>query len=343
MLGQTLFTKQTGNRGRPCNLVYVQERLYPRREMYLAFLLDRATSSIVIMGSKMGGMNIEEVAKTHPEAIHKIYVDVNKGLRPGQAEKMAYDMGFTNKCVIEASKQIERLFKLFIENDASLLEINPMIETHDQQVVCADAKVNIDDNSQFRNGDLFEQRDESQEDPRDIQAAKFDLQYIGLDGNIGCIVNGAGLAMATMDIIKLKNGEPANFLDVGGSATKEQIYEALKIIHSDERVMSILVNVFGGIMRCDVIAQGLIEAVRDGNFTIPIILRLDGTKREEGIRMIRESGLKRIIVSNDLDDAASKAVLCANIIKDSNDMGVYVSFKPLKGRSQTKKEKREAH
>ncbi|KAL9649810.1 hypothetical protein ABK040_009624 [Willaertia magna] len=326
MLGQVLVTKQTGPEGKPCSKVYLQERLYARRELYLAILLDRQSGGPVIIGSTQGGMAIEDVAKESPEEIHTIQINTKEGLKQSQAEEMARKLHFEREGLLEqAVDQITKLYNMFMKTDAVLLEVNPLIETADGKVICADAKFNIDDNAAFRQKELFALRDITQEDPRDVRAAKYDLNYIGLDGNIGCIVNGAGLAMATMDIIKLFGGEPANFLDVGGGASQDQIVEALKILNDDAHVQAILVNIFGGIMRCDLIAQGLINAMKETQLRAPVVVRLQGTNVQQAKDILAKSGI-RVIPADNLDDAAHKAVLCSSIVNNAAELGLKVNF-----------------
>lgn len=326
MIGQHLVTKQTGAAGRLCSKALVTERLYLRREMYFAITYDRESQGPVIVASRVGGTSIEDIAAADPTAITKIPVDVRKGLSKADAELCAKALGFTETDgLAKAVDQVEKLFALFTEKDATLVEVNPLAETSDGDVVCIDAKINFDDNAEFRHADIFGLRDTSQEDPREVRASKHDLNYIGLDGNIGCLVNGAGLAMATMDIIKLHGGEPANFLDVGGSATETQVTEAFTILNDDPKVEAILVNIFGGIMRCDVIAQGIIAAANKLDMRVPVIVRLQGNKVDEAKELIRNSGLK-LVASDDLDQAAMKACRLAEIVKLANDVDVKVSF-----------------
>eukprot|EP01027_Heterolobosea_sp_BB2_P022053 GEZU01032440.1.p1 GENE.GEZU01032440.1~~GEZU01032440.1.p1 ORF type:complete len:484 (+),score=170.08 GEZU01032440.1:79-1452(+) len=325
MLNHKLITKQTGAEGKLVSRVFIQERVYARRELYFAILMDRQFDGPVMIGSQRGGMNIEDVAKETPEEIYKEKIDIDKGMQPEQAEAMAKKMGFTGASLEAAKQQMIKLWDVFIKSDATLLEINPLIETPENEVLCADCKINFDDNADFRQKEIFAMRDPTQEDPREAAAAQFGLSYIGLDGNIGCIVNGAGLAMATMDIIKLHGGNPANFLDVGGGATKEQVTEALKILNSDPRVQAILVNIFGGIMRCDVIALGIIAAAQTVNLNVPLVVRLKGTRVEEGKKLIADSGL-RIVAADDLDDAAQKAVRMADIVNMAKEIDVKVHF-----------------
>ncbi|KAI9209759.1 ATP-grasp domain-containing protein [Polychytrium aggregatum] len=325
MLGHKLITKQTGAAGRICNAVYVVERMYVRREYYLAIIMDRATQGPVIVASSQGGMDIETVAHETPEAIITHSVDINKGLQREDAVSVAQKIGFQGKSIDQAADTIERLYKLFLEKDATMIEINPLAEVAGGDVYCMDAKFGFDDNAEFRQKSVFDLRDTTQEDSREVAASKWNLNYIGLEGNIGCLVNGAGLAMATMDIIKLHGGEPANFLDVGGGASAEQVAEAFKIISSDPHVSAILVNIFGGIMRCDVIAQGIIQAVQQLGLEIPLVVRLQGTEVEAAKKMIKESGLKMFSI-DDLDAAANKAVKLSNIIRLAREAKVGVTF-----------------
>ncbi|KAI8917853.1 ATP-grasp domain-containing protein [Powellomyces hirtus] len=329
MLGHKLITKQTGAGGRECNAVYVVERLYVRREYYFAIIQDRATQGPVIVASSQGGMDIETVAAETPEALVTHAIDINVGLKRDDALNVAKKLGFTGSALDEAADTFERLYKLFIEKDSTMIEINPLAEVHVEgggsTVMCMDAKFGFDDNAEFRQKDVFALRDTTQEDPREVAAAKWNLNYIGLDGSIGCLVNGAGLAMATMDIIKLHGGEPANFLDVGGGAQAEQVTEAFKIISSDPRVSAILVNIFGGIMRCDIIAQGIISAVNQLGLNLPLIVRLQGTEVDAAKKLIKESGLRMFSV-DDLDVAASKAVQMSNIVGMARKAGVQVKF-----------------
>ncbi|KAJ3137640.1 hypothetical protein HK100_000552 [Physocladia obscura] len=325
MLHHKLITKQTGAAGRICNAVYVVERLYVRREFYFAIVMDRATKGPVIIASSQGGMNIEDVAAENPEAIVTVAVDIKNGLGDNDARYIAEKVGFTGKAVDQAAETFKNLYKIFIEKDATMIEINPLAEIASGDVVCMDAKFGFDDNAEFRQTDIFNLRDTTQEDAREVAAAKWNLNYIGLDGTIGCLVNGAGLAMATMDIIKLNGGDPANFLDVGGGANAQQVAEAFKIISSDPRVSAILVNIFGGIMRCDVIAAGIIEAVNQLGLTLPLIVRLQGTEVDAAKKLIADSGL-RIISIDDLDAAASKAVQMSKIVELGRKAGVQVNF-----------------
>ncbi|KAJ3355880.1 beta' subunit [Allomyces javanicus] len=325
MLGHTLVTKQTGAAGKPCNKVYIVERLYPRREYYFSILMDRKYQGPVMVGSNQGGVDIEGVAAENPDAIITMPVDIKAGLSHEQALEMATKMGFPTKAREEAAQTFLKLYNVFIEKDATMVEINPLSEVSSGEIVCMDAKIGFDDNADFRQADVFGKRDTTQEDQREVKAAEAKLNYIGLDGNIGCLVNGAGLAMATMDIIKLNGGDPANFLDVGGSATTEQVTDAFKIISSDPRVSAILVNIFGGIMRCDVIAQGVIEACQTLDLKIPLIVRLQGTNVDRAKELIQNSGLK-IVSEDNLDEAAKKAVALSQITQIAREAEVEVSF-----------------
>ncbi|XP_026882337.1 succinate--CoA ligase [ADP-forming] subunit beta, mitochondrial [Electrophorus electricus] len=325
MIGRKLFTKQTGEAGRICNQVFICERRYPRREYYFAITMERSFQGPVLIGSSQGGVNIEDVAAENPDAIVKEPVDIVEGIKMEQAIKVAKKMGFPEALVNEAAENMIRLYNLFIKYDASMLEINPMVEDSSGIVMCMDAKINFDSNAAYRQKKVFEMRDWSQEDPRDRQAAKADLNYIGLDGTIGCLVNGAGLAMATMDIIKLHGGIPANFLDVGGGATASQVTEAFKLITSDKKVQAILVNIFGGIMRCDVIAQGIIMAVTDLDLKIPIVVRLQGTRVDDAKALIAASPLK-ILACDDLDEAAKMVVKLSEIVSLAKEAQVDVKF-----------------
>lgn len=307
MLGQVLVTKQTGEAGREVRKVMIAEAVKPVRECYLAILQDRATERPVIVASTEGGMDIEEVAEKTPDAIVKEYIDPALGLLPFQALKIACALDMRGPLQRQATKLIMNVYKLFAACDCSMVEINPLVVTDDGQVQALDAKFNFDDNALFRHPDIVELRDESEEDPREVEADKFHLNYIGLDGNIGCLVNGAGLAMATMDIIKHYGGEPANFLDVGGGATEEMVTNAFRILTNDPKVEAILVNIFGGIMRCDIIAQGIVGAARTIDMKIPLVVRLEGTNVDLGKKILAESGVA-VISADDLDDAAKKAV-----------------------------------
>ena len=307
MIGKTLVTKQTGEAGKPCNGVLVSEFFTIAAEKYFAILMDRSFGGPVLVGSSKGGMSIEDVAHEYPDAIVKMPVDINTGISSAQAREMAEKIGFAGEACDAAVETIMGLYKTFIDCDCTMVEINPLSELTDGRVVVCDAKVNFDDNAAFRQKWIHDQRDRSQEDPREVEAAKFDLNYIGLDGSIGCMVNGAGLAMATMDLLKLFGGNPANFLDVGGSAQADQITAAFKILDQDPKVKSILVNIFGGIMRCDVVAEGIVQASKVLGLKKPVVVRLVGTNVEKGKKIIADSGLK-IYANDDLNAAAKKAV-----------------------------------
>jgi len=325
MLGHTLITKQTGPEGKVVSKILVARRYFLRRESYFAILLDRATAGPVLIGSSQGGMDIEAVAAEDPTKIIKEHVDIFTGPTTEQIQRVATGLGFRPQLFPELQGQINALYKLFVEKDALLLEVNPLAETSTGEVICMDAKISFDDNAAFRHKDLFAMEDSSQKDPRELAAAKADLNYIGLDGSIGCLVNGAGLAMATMDIIKLHGGKPANFLDVGGGATQQQVTDAIKILSEDPKVKVILINIFGGIMRCDTIALGLIKAVQELSLRIPLIVRLQGTNMIEAKKVIADSGL-RILSSDDLDNAAQKAVKAAEIIELAAEAHMKVDF-----------------
>ncbi|XP_046853113.1 succinate--CoA ligase [ADP-forming] subunit beta, mitochondrial-like [Xenia sp. Carnegie-2017] len=325
MLGKKLFTKQTGEKGRICNKVLICERLYSRREYYFAITMERSFMGPVLVGSHQGGVDIEKVAAEHPEAIFKEPVDIFKGLSLEQASKFARTMGFSESCVPAAADAMMKLYQIFIDKDALLIEINPMAEDSLGRVVCMDAKLNFDDNASFRQDDVFQKRDWTQEDEREVEAASFNLNYIGLDGSIGCLVNGAGLAMATMDIIKLHGAEPANFLDVGGGATAKQVSEAFKLITADSKVHAILVNIFGGIMRCDVIAEGIVAAANQLELNIPIVVRLQGTRVEDAKAIFTTSDLRILAVDN-LEEAAKMAARLSNIVELAKQVSVDVKF-----------------
>jgi succinyl-CoA synthetase beta subunit len=310
MIGMTLVTHQTGPEGKEVKRVYIEEGCDIARELYMSFLIDRQTSSVAIMASTEGGMDIEEVAASTPEKITTVTIDPVMGLQAFHARKLAFALKLTGKQVGAAVRLVMALYKAFTESDASLLEINPLVVTGEGAIIPLDAKMNFDDNGLFRHKDIVELRDPDEEDPMELEAAKHELNYIKLDGNIGCMVNGAGLAMATMDIIKLHGSAPANFLDVGGGATKERVTEAFKIILSDPNVEGILVNIFGGIMRCDVIAEGIVAAARDISLAVPLVVRLAGTNVDLGKQILADSGLP-ILSGEDLDDAARKVVKAA--------------------------------
>ena len=286
MIGHKLITKQTGAAGRLCNSVFIVDRKFARREFYLAILMDRASQGPVIVASSQGGMDIETVAKEHPEAIITTPIDIHKGVTDDIARNIATELGFSEQCIEDAKDTIQKLYQVFMEKDATQIEINPLSETTDHQVLAMDAKLNFDDNADFRQKEVFDWRDITQEDPEEVKAAKVGLNFIKLDGDIGCLVNGAGLAMATMDIIKLNGGAPANFLDVGGGATPEAIRQAFDLITSDPKVTAIFVNIFGGIVRCDAIAKGLIQVVNEMNLKTPVIARLQGTNMEAAHKLV---------------------------------------------------------
>jgi len=307
MLGKTLVTHQTGPAGKQVGRVYIEEGAAIANEFYLSLLVDRETSRVSFIVSTEGGMDIEEVAASTPEKILTFSVDPATGVQPFHGRKAAFALGLKGQAAKECTKLIATLYRLFVEKDCALVEINPLILTEDEHLVCLDAKMNFDSNAIYRHPEIAELRDETEEDPKELEASKFDLNYIALDGEIGCMVNGAGLAMATMDIIKLYGSEPANFLDVGGGATKEKVTEAFKIITSDPAVKGILVNIFGGIMRCDVIAEGVIAAVRDVGLNVPLVVRLEGTNVELGKQIIQDSGMN-VIAADNLADAAEKIV-----------------------------------
>ena len=307
MLGMTLITHQTGPEGREVGRIYVEDGSDIVRELYLSALVDRATSRISFIASTEGGMDIEEVAAQTPEKILTIDVDPAGGISGHHGRQIAFALGLEGDQVKQATALIANLYRSFVEKDMSLLEINPLVVTGAGDLICLDAKVNFDSNALYRHDDIMDLRDLAEEDPAEVKASEFDLNYIKLDGTIGCMVNGAGLAMATMDIIKLYGAEPANFLDVGGGATKEKVTEAFKIIMSDDNVEGILVNIFGGIMRCDVIAEGVVAAARETRLAVPLVVRLAGTNVEVGQKILSESGLT-IIPADDLDDAAEKIV-----------------------------------
>ncbi|MBT7138147.1 MAG: ADP-forming succinate--CoA ligase subunit beta, partial [Rhodospirillaceae bacterium] len=305
MLGHVLVTKQTGPTGKEVKRVYIEEGCDIARELYLSMLVDRSTSRVTLMASTEGGMEIEEVAEATPEKILKVSIDPATGMLPFHARQLAFGLGLEGKQVGTATKFMLALYDAFIKLDASMMEINPLVVTGDGGIIALDAKMNFDDNALFRHKDVEELRDEDEEDPAELEAARHELNYIKLDGNIGCMANGAGLAMSTMDIIKLYGGDPANFLDVGGGATKERVTTAFKLILSDPNVEGILVNIFGGIMRCDVIAEGVVAAAREVSLNVPLVVRLEGTNVELGKKILSESGLA-IVSADDLAEAAEK-------------------------------------
>src|SRR6476660_9227447 len=310
MLGQTLVTHQTGPAGRVVNKVLVAEAAQIAREVYFAILLDRATAAPLIVASTEGGVEIETVAAKSPERIIRESIDPLAGLQPFQTRKLAKQLGFDSSQLKSASKLFEGLYRTFVAFDCSMVEVNPLVVTAKGEVLALDAKFNFDDNALYRHPEIAALRDVAEEDPREVEASKHGLSYIGLDGNIACLVNGAGLAMATMDIIKFYGGEPANFLDVGGGATEEQVTEAFKILIADKKVKAILVNIFGGIMKGDVIARGIINAAKTVKLSVPLVVRLEGTNVERGKQLLKDSGLA-LIAADDLADAAQKAVAAA--------------------------------
>jgi len=307
MLGRTLVTVQTGPAGRQVNRLYVEDGSAIAREFYLSMLVDRQTSHVAFVVSTEGGMDIEKVAHETPEKIVSFSIDPTTGVMGYHGNKVAKALGLTGDLARQAGKLVAQLYAAFLAKDMSLLEINPLIITKDNRLVCLDAKISFDDNALFRHPDIMALRDTSEEDAKEIEASKYDLSYVTLDGTIGCMVNGAGLAMATMDIIKLYGEEPANFLDVGGGATKEKVTAAFKIITADPKVKGILVNIFGGIMKCDIIAEGVVAAVKEVGLKVPLVVRLEGTNVDAGKKIIRESGLN-VLPADDLDDAAQKIV-----------------------------------
>jgi succinyl-CoA synthetase beta subunit len=307
MLGTRLVTIQTGSDGQPVNQVLIEETCSIARELYVGAVIDRSSRRVVLMASTEGGVEIEKVAAETPEKILKTTVNPLTGLQPYQGRELAFGLGLEGEQIKQFGKLLAGLARMFVEKDLSLVEINPLVVTAEGNLLCLDAKINVDDNALYRQSDLLEMHDTSQEDERENRAKEWDLNYISLDGDIGCMVNGAGLAMATMDLIKLSGGEPANFLDVGGGATKERVSEAFKIILSDKNVKGILVNIFGGIVRCDLIAEGIIGAVEEVHVDVPVVVRLEGNNAERGSQLLSDSGLN-LIAANDLTDAAEKIV-----------------------------------
>ena len=307
LLGKKLITHQTGPSGKEVKRLYLEEPSNIKKEFYLSCLIDRASSKIAFISSDQGGMDIEEVAKSDPNKINTVKISFKEDIEDEDCEKIIHNFNLNNDANLKCIKIIKSIYKTFVSTDASLIEINPLILTKENNIVCLDAKISFDDNAIFKHPELLELRDLNEEDPTEIEASKHDLAYIKLDGSIGCMVNGAGLAMATMDIIKLHGQEPANFLDVGGGASKEKVAAAFKIILSDKNVKGILINIFGGIMRCDVLAQGIVEAAKETKINIPLVVRLAGTNSKEGKKILDESGLK-IISASDLGDAAKKIV-----------------------------------
>jgi succinyl-CoA synthetase beta subunit len=310
ILGMTLVTPQTGAAGRIVRKVLVEEALDLDRELYLGVTLDRSRAVPVVIASRAGGMEIEEVAAKDPSAVLREPADPFLGLFPFQARRLAFALGLTGDSFREGVSLMQSLFRAYVDTDSSLAEVNPLLVTRDGRVLALDAKMTFDDNALFRHSDIREMRDLSEEEPLEVEASKFGLNYIKLDGSVGCMVNGAGLAMATMDLVKLAGGEPANFLDVGGGANEEQVKNAFRIILSDSNVRAILINIFGGIMRCDVIAKGVVAAVREMGLTLPVVVRLEGTNVDEGKRILSESGLA-VTPAEGLADAAGKAVAAA--------------------------------
>jgi succinyl-CoA synthetase beta subunit len=311
MLGRTLVTKQTGPDGRKVQRLYVEEGSEIARELYLSCLVDRTAGRVAFIASQAGGVDIEEVAATAPEKIVTVHVDPAAGYAPHVGRSLAFGLGLAGSQIEDCITLVAALYRAVVAKDMSLVEVNPLVVTKAGKLLCLDAKINFDDNALFRHPDVAALRDPGEEDPKEVEAAKNELSYIALDGSIGCMVNGAGLAMATMDIIKLYGAEPANFLDVGGGASKEKVTAAFKIITADPRVKGILVNIFGGIMRCDVVAEGIIAAVKEVGLQVPLVVRLEGTNVVEGKRILAASGLD-VIPADDLDDAAQKVVKAVN-------------------------------
>ena len=307
LFGKTLVTHQTGPEGREVKRLYVEESSNIDKEFYLSCLVDRASSKIAFISSDQGGMDIEEVASSKPEKIITTKIDIKDEISDSDCEKVIKVFNLNEKVQKQAILLIKSIYKMFISTDANMVEVNPLILTKEEKIVCLDAKINFDSNALFRHPEIVELRDLNEEDPAEIEASKYDLSYIKLDGNIGCMVNGAGLAMATMDIIKIYGEEPANFLDVGGGASKEKVSAALKIILSDKNVKGILINIFGGIMRCDILAQGVVDAAKEIDISVPLVVRLAGTNFKKGKEILDKSGLKLISAEN-LDDAAKKIV-----------------------------------
>ncbi|AKZ62383.1 succinyl-CoA synthetase subunit beta [Herbaspirillum hiltneri N3] len=311
ILGMQLITHQTGPEGQKVRRLLIEEGADIKKELYVSMVTDRVSQRVVLMASSEGGMDIEEVAESHPELIHQIAIDPSTGLTDADADSIATKIGVPAASVVDARKQLQGLYKAYWETDASLAEINPLILTGDGKVIALDAKFNFDSNALFRHPEIVAYRDLDEEDPAEVEASKFDLAYISLDGNIGCLVNGAGLAMATMDTIKLFGGEPANFLDVGGGATTEKVTEAFKIMLKNPELKAILVNIFGGIMRCDVIAEGVIAASKAVSLKVPLVVRMKGTNEEIGKKLLADSGLP-IISADSMEEAAQKVVAAAN-------------------------------
>ena len=314
ILGMQLVTHQTGPKGQKVRRLLIEEGADIGKELYVGMVVDRATQRVTLMASSEGGMDIEEVAAKTPEKIHKVFIDPETGLSDGDADAVARKIGVPDASVPQARKMLQQLYRAFDETDASLAEINPMIVSGSGKIIALDAKLNFDSNGLFRHPDIVEMRDLDEEDPNEIEASKFDLSYISLDGDIGCLVNGAGLAMATMDTIKLYGGSPANFLDVGGGATAEKVTEAFKIMLRNPELKAILVNIFGGIMKCDTIATGVVAAAREVQLNVPLVVRMKGTNEELGRKILAESGLP-IISANNMGEAAEKVVEAARSIK----------------------------
>ena len=310
LIGMRLVTHQTGPEGKKVGRVLIEEGLQIDRELYVSIVIDRASAAPVVIASASGGMDIEEIAASHPEKILREHIDPGTGILPFQGRKLAFGMGLEGAVTNKLVKVLEAIYEAFVETDASMIEVNPLILTKQGDLLALDAKVSFDDNALYRHPDLRDLRDLSEEDPLEVEASKFSLNYIRLDGNIGCMVNGAGLAMATMDIIKLAGGELANFLDVGGGANAEQIKNAFRILMADKNVKAVLINIFGGILRCDVLAQGVIAAVTELGVPVPIVIRMEGTNVEEGKRMLKESGLN-FTTADSMDEAAQKVVALA--------------------------------
>lgn len=329
MLGNNLITKQTGSKGRKCDKVLIVEKMKILSEYYFALVMDRAFKGPCIVASPRGGMNIEEVAKETPSEIFKEGVDIFTGMSQDQAVNMAKRLGFSDECTDQAASQMVKLYAMMLEKDATMVEINPMVEAQDtsgqKKVVCMDAKVSFDDNAEYRQKDIFALRDWSQEDPRDVDAAHAGINYIGLTGSIGCLVNGAGLAMATMDIIKLHGGSPANFLDIGGGASSREVMDGFHIFNNDPNVNAIFVNIFGGIIRCDEIAKGIVAAAKESNLRIPIVVRLQGNNQKKANALIDASGLRMIGV-DDFDKAAKTVVNVSKIVELAEEVSVGVDF-----------------
>jgi succinyl-CoA synthetase beta subunit len=314
ILGMKLVTPQTGEEGRIVHRLLIEEGLDIKRELYLSVLVDRATGSPIVMASTAGGMEIEEVAKEHPEKILRQAIDPATGLQPFHARKLAFGLGLSPELVSAAVPFLQSLYRAFVESDASLVEINPLVATGDGRLVALDAKVTIDDNALYRHPEFKELRDLDEESPLEVEASKFKLNYIKLDGTIGCMVNGAGLAMATMDIIKLSGGSPANFLDVGGGASEDQVKNAFRILLSDPNVRGVFVNIFGGILRCDVLASGVVNAAKELKFKVPVVVRMEGTNVQQGQEILRNSGLNFTVASG-MKDGAEKIVAIAGRVQ----------------------------